>query len=129
MFEWYPESTGRSYGILLTGKVTHQDLLHIFHRLEDALNHHPKIRLMIVMHNLQGIEAGAFVEDLKFELKYLHRIERVAFVGDATWQRCWAKLTEMLLRPFFHSQVEFFEYPSLSEAWEWLVLPPPWAPN
>lgn len=127
MFEWHPDTTGRSFGIRLIGKATHDDLLQILPRLEAAIAEFGKIRLMVELRQIAGMEPAAFWEDLKFEMKHLNNVERLAVVGDALWQKWWVRLVQIMVRPFSATEVRYFEYPHSDEAWEWLILPPPWA--
>jgi hypothetical protein len=58
----------------------------------------------------------AWLEDLEFGWKFRHNIEKMAIVGDKSWER-W--ITH-LARPFYALNARFFDIEDIEQAWTWL---------
>lgn len=103
-------------GIQVDGKVSRSDVASLAALLEEAIRNHGRIRVLIHLVTLGGIEPRAFWEDLKFTVRHLRDFERVALVGDAAWQAPYARLAS----PLFPGEVRHFESEKIDDAWAWL---------
>src|ERR1044071_3173813 len=54
---------------------------------ERIVSQRGKIRVLLTMVDFHGWEGSALWDELKFDVKHLHQIERLAVVGDRTWER------------------------------------------
>ena len=68
------------------------------------------------MSDFHGWDAGALWADVKFDLKHVGDIERLAMVGDKKWE----KGMSVFCRPFTTARVQYFESAAIEEARAWL---------
>jgi hypothetical protein len=85
-------------------------------RIEQAIEDHGKIRLLVELGDMAHVTPGAVWEDLKFSSQVLGDIERAALVGDAAWQDWAARLSD----PIVHGDVEFFDEAHADDARRWI---------
>jgi len=74
------------------------------------------LRICLALTELERIEPMAFWEDLKFGVAHKDSYERIAVVGDRTWQEWSIRLS----RPFFRAPMRFFTPAKRDEAEAWL---------
>jgi hypothetical protein len=68
------------------------------------------------MIDFHGWDARGLWDEIKFDVKHFSEIERLAVVGDKTWEKCMAELCD----PFVHAAVRFFPPEKADAAREWL---------
>lgn len=102
--------------IEVTGRLEKGDYERFVPLVEEHITAHGKIRILCIMRDFHGWDAGAMWEDLKFDLKHFSDIERLALVGDKKWQAGMA----VFCRPFTTAKVRYFELDRLAEAKEWV---------
>lgn len=110
---------GRVLEIRLTGKLAKQDYERFVPAVERLVKVHGKIRLLVEMHDFHGWTAGALWEDVKFDAKHFNDIERVAILGETTWQRGMA----VFCKPFTSAKVSYFDHTAKDGALAWLTAP------
>jgi hypothetical protein len=122
------EAGGKIVIIRLTGKLRREDYQRFVPEVERLIRQHGKLRLLVQMHDFHGWTAGALWEDLKFDLKHFRDIERLALVGDKTWEQGMA----WFCKPFTSATIRYFDQKAADEAWKWiradLPAPPEPAP-
>lgn len=101
----------------LSGKLTKSDYETFVPLVESVVREYGKIRILMVMHDFHGWEASALWEDIKFDVKHFADIERLAMVGEKTWQEWMAKFC----RPFTTAKIKYFEAGELEKARTWIV--------
>ena len=69
------------------------------------------------MVDFHGWEASAVWEDVKFGMKHLADIERIAMVGEKRWQRGMA----IFSKPFIKAEVRYFDHTAAADARQWLA--------
>ncbi len=116
MFEELGDNTGAVLAYRVGGKVTREELGEIETKLVAAIDKFGKVRVLVELTGLSGMEPGAFWEDLKFTLRHGRDIERLAVVGDQNWERWWTKIAGKLSG----TDVEYFEVQQRIHAWHWL---------
>ena len=58
--------------------------------VENAVQKHGKVRMLVQMHHFQGWDAQfTYSEDVKFDAKHFNHLERLAIVGETTWENGW----------------------------------------
>ena len=99
-----------------TGKLTHQDYETITPLIDSALAgvKHPRINVLIDGTELDGWEARAAWDDFKLGLKHGSQFEKIAIVGNKSWQEKLSKIGNW----FISGDVKYFG--SESEALDWL---------
>lgn len=106
----------RTVEVLVEGKLTREAYEKFVPTLEDSIRREGKIRVLFVMHDFHGWTAGALWEDMKFDLAHFKDIERLAIVGEKTWQKGMAVFS----KPFTKAKVRYFDLSEEQEARCWL---------
>lgn len=97
-----------------TEKIRQEDYQRIVPQLEKALEEKGKLRCLVHLHDIDGIELRALVEELKFDIAHRKHFERCAVVGDRPWEKAATKLG----RIWFTGDVRYFD--NLDEARRWV---------
>ena len=84
--------------------------------VESLIEEHGKVRILLRLVGFEGWTAGALWEDIKFDVKHFNDIERLAIVGDKTWEKGMAKFCE----PFTTASINFYTPDELDQAERWL---------
>ncbi|HUV68291.1 MAG TPA: STAS/SEC14 domain-containing protein [Terracidiphilus sp.] len=111
------ESNGRILVIQVSGKLAAADYGDFTAEFERLLRKYGKLRVLFDMKDFHGWEAGAAWEDLKFDVKHFADIDRLAMIGETTWEHGMAEL----FRPFTRAKTRFFDHAKGSEARRWLL--------
>ena len=99
-----------------SGKLSAEDYEHLEPGVEKLVADAGKINILFVMSDFHGWDLGAVWEDIKFATKHCTDIEKVAMVGENTWQEWMAKIC----KPFTMSSIKYFETGQETEARQWL---------
>jgi len=111
------QSEGPVLGFRLAGRVAREAVQEAVGRLEDGIARFGTVRLVLMLGDLEAIQARALLADLPPVARYVNRVERVAVVGAREWETWWEELAERLPR----LQVRFFDPADPSPAWAWAV--------
>lgn len=109
-------SEGKCLGIRLQGRLEKEDYDEFIPRLEQVIETHGKARLLLELKGIRGITPAALWEDIKFDVKHIRDIERLAIVGDADWQQWLVSMS----KPIISGDAKYFEPKELRAAWAWL---------
>jgi hypothetical protein len=103
--------------IKIKGKLTHEDYKIITPMLKNALNgvNEPKIKLLVDAVEFDGWELEAMWDDFKLGLEYNKEFNKIAFVGNKTWQDYAIKVADI----FTYGDINYFE--DLATAKSWLL--------
>ncbi|EDY21292.1 UspA domain protein [Chthoniobacter flavus Ellin428] len=107
---------GKVMEVHLNGTLTKEDYARFVPDTEELIRQHEKIRMLIIMDDFQGWDAGALWEDIKWDMKHFNHIERVAAVGDRKWEKWMCSFC----KPFTTATVRYFDMAQLPEARAWL---------
>ncbi len=110
---------GRILELYLTGKLATEDYENVVPTLERLVKTHRKLRILVNMHDFHGWTPGAMWEDLKFDVKHFHDIERAAIVGEKKWQQA----VTAFCKPFTGAEVRYFDRADVDQARAWLLAP------
>jgi hypothetical protein len=99
-----------------SGKLTAEDY-HDFEPAVERMIEAGKIKILFEMHDFHGWEMGAMWEDIKFATKHCRDIEKIAMVGEKTWEKWMATIC----RPFTMSKIKNFDAGGQDEARQWLA--------
>jgi hypothetical protein len=113
------ESGGKILTIQVTGKLVKGDYAHFVAEFDGLLREHGTLRVLFDMQGLEGWDAGAAWEDLKFDVKHFSDIERLAMVGEKKWQQAMALIFER----FTKAKTRYFDRTEGAAAREWLTEP------
>jgi 2,5-diketo-D-gluconate reductase B len=106
----------RHVGVLVDGRVGADDVRTLTSLLEESIERHGAVSVLVQLESLGRIEPRAFLEDLKFTLSHLRDVPRVAVVGRPLWLRAYARVMDTVM-PF---DVRVFDPADLGAAWDWL---------
>ncbi len=132
------EGGGRTLIVHVTGKLTMADYQQFAPQFELLVRQHGKLRVMFDMTGFDGWEDGVLRENFRFDLKYFCDIERIAMVGEKTWQHgmadvalClrmdvmigeekWPHGLAMFFSPFTVERLRYFDHADAVDARTWL---------
>ena len=100
-----------------TGKLVKEDYTGFVPAFEQALNERGKLRILFDATELTGWDAGALWQEIKFDLKHLSDIDRIAKVGTQKWQQT----LEHAAKPFIHGEIHYFDASDIDAARAWLI--------
>ena len=99
-----------------SGKLSAQDY-HDFEPAVEQLIDGGKIKILFEMHDFHGWEMGAMWEDIKFATKHCRDVEKIAMIGEKSWEKWMATIC----KPFTMSKIKYFEDGQQDEARRWLA--------
>ena len=111
------ENDGKLLIIKMTGKLHKNDYQHFVPIVEAAVQKHGKVRMLVQMHYFHGWDAGAIWEDVKFDVRHFNDIERLAIVGETTWE----KWMVTFCKPFTTATIRYFPVDQAAEARAWIM--------
>jgi len=107
---------GRVLEVDLHGKLGREDYERFVPEIERMIREYFKVRVLVTMHDFHGWDAGALLEDIKWNARHLSDIERLAIVGEKTWH----KWMTGFCRPFTTTEVRYFAPKQLDVARAWI---------
>ena len=113
----YENSEEKLLEVVVSGKLSMQDYEHFEPAVSGLIESVGKIRILFVMQDFHGWELGAVWEDIKFATKHCADIEKIAMVGEKTWE----KWMSIICKPFTMSTIEYFEVDDKDNARLWVV--------
>ncbi len=100
-----------------SGKLSADDYETLEPGVDKLIESSGKIKILFVMHDFQGWDVGAVWEDIKFAAKHCRDIEKVAMVGEKTWEKWMAAIC----KPFTMSSIKYFDAGQEEAARGWLM--------
>ena len=97
-------------------KLTGADYDALIPAWENVIEEYGSMRMLLIMDDFQGWEAGAAWDDFQFGVRHAKQVERVAMVGEKKWQRWLAKIGSW----FLPGRVRYFKQMALAEAERWV---------
>ena len=110
------DSDTRVLEVAATGKLSADDYKLFEPAVGDLIGASGKIKILFTMHDFHGWEAGAVWEDIKFATRHCRDIEKIAMVGEKTWEKWMATIC----KPFTMSKVKYFDAGEADAARQWL---------
>ena len=107
---------GKILVIKLTGKLAKEDYEQFAPEVDRLIEQHGKLRMLVQMHDFHGWTAGALWQDIKFDLKHFRQIERLALVGEKTWEHGLATFC----KPFTTATIRYFDRSEAEQAETWI---------
>ena len=115
MIEQLKSPSDKVLGFKLSGKLHDADYK-TFVPLVDEAGKAGKVRLLAQFHDFHGWDVKALWDDIKFSTTHCTKIEKIALVGDKTWEKWMAKVCQ----PFTMAKVQYFDAADIDKAWKWL---------
>ncbi|MGI1999025.1 STAS/SEC14 domain-containing protein [Shewanella frigidimarina] len=117
MLQFIPVFDGNTIAVRASGQLTLEDYQQFLPQLETQIKRLGKISLLFEFDNFTGWDLDAAIDDIKFGMKHLSDFDRIAMVGDKSWEHWMA----LIAKPFLiSSEVRYFNREDLQQAWDWL---------
>ncbi len=119
MIEKLPESEGSVLGARVSGKVTLEMEKEWIGKVEEVLKEHGELSLLAVLDEKAnwGFQAG--IEDLKWLVMNMKKINKVAVVSDSkTWK--WLVSLDSPFAKLVGIGEKHFELAEIDAAWKWI---------
>jgi hypothetical protein len=116
MIEQLPSTAAKVLGFKMSGKLHDEDYKKFVPMIDAAIAKEGKVRLLAQFHDFHGWGLHALWDDIKFSTTHCTRIERIAMVGEKTWEKWMAKVC----RPFTMAKIRYFDAGDIDKAWAWL---------
>lgn len=100
----------------MSGKLHDEDYKTFVPMVDKAIAEDGKVRVLAQFHDFHGWDAHALWDDIKFATTHCTKIERIALVGEKTWEKYMA----VVCKPFTMAKVEYFDASDIDAAWKWL---------
>ena len=115
--ELIENAAAKSLEVKISGKLSADDYEILEPGVEKLIGDSGKIKILFIMHDFHGWDMGAVWEDIKFATKHCRDIEKVAMVGEKTWEKWMAAIC----KPFTMSSIKYFDASEQAEARRWLA--------
>ena len=116
MIEMLTELPAHTVGFQLSGKLHDADYQQFVPVIDAAVAKQGKVRLLAQFHDFHGWDLHALWDDIKFSTTHCTKIDRIALVGDKTWEKWMAQVC----KPFTMAKVRYFDATELDAAKAWL---------
>ncbi|MCL1083100.1 MULTISPECIES: STAS/SEC14 domain-containing protein [Shewanella] len=117
MLQFIPVFDANIIAVRASGQLTDADYQNFLPQLETQIKRLGKISLLFEFDNFSGWDLDAAIDDVKFGMKHLSDFDRIAMVGDKSWEHWMA----LIAKPFLiSSEVRYFNRENLQQAWDWL---------
>jgi hypothetical protein len=103
-------------GFRLSGKLHDADYKNFVPAVDAACAKEGKIRLLAQFHDFHGWDLPALWDDIKFSTTHCTKIDRIALVGEKTWEKWMATIC----KPFTMAKIKYFDAAQVDDAWKWL---------
>jgi hypothetical protein len=113
MYRRLPDSEGDVLGVVVEGEVTQDDVRRIQGELQQVIDEHGSVKLLVRLDRMEGVTPSAIWQDLKALGDYLTGIDRLALVTDEEVQG-WARSA------YLWADAKLFHPHELPEAWRWV---------
>src|SRR5262249_52888001 len=116
MIEQLTDLPDNAVGFKLSGKLHDEDYKKFVPLVDDAIAKSGKARILAQFHDFKGWDMHALWDDIKFSTTHCTKIDRIALVGDKTWEKWMAKVC----KPFTMAKIKYFDVSALPAAKAWL---------
>ena len=117
MIEKLSESSGNVIGYRTVGTITPADYDEIVPEIEELVRQEGSIRMLMDMKEFHGATVKAWWSDLKFGHEFHKNIDKMAIVGDKSWEK-W--LTSLIKPLSYAREARYFHTADIDAAWTWL---------
>ena len=116
MFKKMAGSSGNVVGYKAIGEISASDYKELEPEVKALVKKEGNIRLLFDMTEFKWEKVEAWLPDLKFGHEFHNQIEKMAVVGDKTWE----KWMTHLAKHTYARDTKFFHSVDTSKAWAWL---------
>ncbi|WP_440950804.1 STAS/SEC14 domain-containing protein [Methanosphaerula subterraneus] len=116
MLEKLAESSGNVVGYKIVGNLEPSDYEKLEPEVKALVEKEGSLRLLFDLTGYEGGTVGGWIADYKFGREFQNKIEKVAVVGDKTWEEWLTHLAQVV----YAIDARFFQSSDISKAWAWL---------
>ncbi len=116
MMKHYPSA--RTLEVTIDGKLIPEDYTRLIPLMEDLIERHKKLDLLVVLRDFDGWMGGARWDDVAPSSKRFDNVAKLAIVGDKASEAGLANFR----KPFAKAETRFFSSKSLAAARGWVGL-------
>ncbi len=116
MFEKMADSSGNVVGYKAVGTLTATDYKKLEPEVKALVDKQGNIRMLMDMSQFKWEKAEAWIPDLKFGSEFHNKIDKMAIVGDKSWE----KWMTHLAKHTYARDAKFFPTADTNKAWAWL---------
>lgn len=110
-------SAANHVAIRAVGKISKEDIAAFRNDFERMVRDRGQLNVLFDATEFTGWDAGALWQEAKFDAKHFSKIDRLAMVGSAAWQRA----MEAAVKPLAHPAMHYFGASEMDAAHAWLV--------
>lgn len=103
-------------GLKLSGKLHDEDYDRFVPIVDQSVEKQGKVRMLIEFHDFHGWSAHALWDDVVFAASHCLDIERIAMIGETSWEKWMAKVC----KPFTRATIKYFEHDQADAAKAWV---------
>lgn len=107
---------GKLISLTISGKLEKEDYDIFVPEIDRQIEWYGKVNMVLELADFHGWTAGAAWEDAKFGVRHFNDIERLAIVGDKTWE----KGMTYFCKVFTLAKVRYFDLSECDEAEAWV---------
>jgi hypothetical protein len=104
-------------GFKMSGKLHDEDYKTFVPQVDAAIAKDGKVRILAQFHDFHGWDLKALWDDIKFSTTHCTKIERIALVGEKTWEKWMATVC----KPFTMAKIRYFDAGEIDAAKAWLA--------
>lgn len=104
-------------GFKLSGKLHDEDYKTFVPLIDAELAKEGKVNVLAQFHDFKGWDMHALWDDTKFATTHCTKINRIALVGEKTWEKWMAAVC----KPFTMAKVKYFDVSEIDAAKTWLA--------
>jgi hypothetical protein len=119
MIEQLPGMPDKTLGFKMSGKLHDEDYKTFVPLVDAAIAKEGKVRMLAQFHDFHGWDMHALWDDTKFATTHCLKIERIALVGEKTWEKWMATVC----KPFTMAKIRYFDASQFDAAKTWLAEP------
>ena len=116
MYERIERAGSRAHGFAIIDPLGGDEAEALRKTLEASIRSEGKIRVLFELRSQPYGDFKALWEDLKFQVKHIGDLERVAVVGDRRWEKAAVRVFDT----FTSAQCRYFERGHEDLAWSWV---------
>lgn len=115
MIEQLPSLAPKALAFRMSGTLHDEDYKTFVPAIDEAAKS-GKVRMFAQFHDFKGWDVRALWDDIKFATTHCTSFDRIALVGESTWQKWMATVC----KPFTLAKVRYFDESEIPQAWDWL---------
>ncbi len=107
------ENGGKCLVVHANGMLTKSDYEYFMPEIDRLIQQHSVLQVLVDMTDFHGWESKILWEDIKFGVKHLAGIDRLAMVGENKWEHTMANLS----KPFTQAKIRYFDHATAARQW------------